>query len=168
MNSVIGCSTALYFMWWIFYVSFMLLVGIDLPKKFKANGEKANPKWDTVFHSTMRGGACISIGKVCRGRSREDSLKLMEENDFDLLDFFLYMVAHMIASLTVVCTLGYGIFINQYVHKAVLAVALGLAVVRGAKRYTYYSTKMYSRTLRKQFAHIIADEGGKEGYSRMN
>lgn len=47
MNSVAGCAVSLYGMWWVFYVSFMLLVGRDLPKKYTSNGQEANPKWDT-------------------------------------------------------------------------------------------------------------------------
>ncbi|KAL7525269.1 hypothetical protein ACHAXR_002141, partial [Thalassiosira sp. AJA248-18] len=168
VNSVAGCATSLYLMWWIFYTSFMLLAGLNLPKKFKLNGQEANPKWDTVFHSTMRQGVCISIGKTFRGRPRRDSLKQMEENDFDLIDFFIYMAFHLISSLTAVYTIGYGCFSYKYFHLSVLSVSAVLAVVRGAKRYTYYSTKMYSRTLRKRFAHIMDGDDGKEGYSQMS
>jgi len=44
-----------------------------------------------------------------------------------------------------------------------------IAVVRGANRYTYYTTKMYSRVLRKEFAEQLAQSGGeaKEGYTRL-
>lgn len=167
MSSVAGCAGGLYFLWWIFYTSFMLLLGINLPKKFKTNGEEANPKWDTVFHSTMRQGVCIPIGIFFRGRKKADSLKQMEENDFDTIDFFIYMAFHMISALGAICTIGYGCFSNKYFHQSMLAGSVVLAVVRGAKRYTYYSTKMYTRTLRKQFGHIIADDNGKGGYSPM-
>jgi len=167
ISSVAGCAGRLYFLWWIFYTSFMLLLGISLPKKFKSNGQEANPKWDTVFHSTMRDGFCIHIGQYLRGRKKADSLKQMEENDFDTIDFFIYMALHMIAALGSVCTIGYGCFSNKYFHVSMLAGSTVLAVVRGAKRYTYYSTKMHSRTLRKQFAHIIADANGKGEYFRM-
>jgi len=167
MSSVAGCATFLYFIWWIGYTSFMLLVGINLPKKFTPSGQKANPKWDTVFHSTMRQGVCIAMGKYLRGRKTEDSLKQMEENNFDLVDFFIYMAAHMIAALGAIYTIGYGCFLNKYFHLAMLGGSVVLAVLRGANRYTYYTTKMYSRTLRKQFAHIIDNDNGKEGYSRM-
>lgn len=169
LSSVAGCAGCLYFLWWIFYTSFMLLLGINLPKKFKSNGQEANPKWDTVFHSTMRDGVCITIGNL-RGRKKADSLKQMEENDFDAIDFFIYMALHMIAALGSICTIGYGCFSNKYFYLSMLAGSTALAVVRGAKRYTYYSTKMYSRTLRKQFGHILADDndsGSKSEYSQM-
>ena len=165
-SGVASCSTVLYFMWWIAYTSFMLLIGIDLPKKYKSNGQEAHPKYDTVFHSTMRGGVCIALGKV-RGRSKSKSLQMMEENSFDLVDFFMYMAAHMIAALGTVYTIGYACFINRYFHLAMLGFSVVVAVVRGGKRYTYYSTKMYSRALKKEFAHIIDNDGGQAGYSRL-
>lgn len=167
-TSVAGCSTLLYVMWFIFYTSFMLLLGVNLPKKFEKNGQEANPKWDTVFHSTMRDGLCISIGKYLRGRKKADSLKQMEENDFDTIDFFIYMVLHMIAALGSIYTIGYGCFSNVYFHRFMLGISVVLAVVRGANRYTYYSTEMYTRALRKSFGHILVDDDGKAEYTRMN
>lgn len=144
-----------YLLWWIPYVCFMLLLGIDLPNKIKHEDTMSNPKWDTVFHSTMRGGTCIAIGKVFRGRSKKESLKQMEENNFDLIDFFIYMVFHMIAAVSAVYVIGYPCFKSQNFHFFILVFAAGLAVTRGASRYTYYTTKMYSRSLRKQFASVF-------------
>ncbi|KAL9184752.1 hypothetical protein ACHAXT_012722 [Thalassiosira profunda] len=162
LDSVCGNSIVLYLLWWIPYVIFMLLVGIDLPKKFQNDGiTPANPKWDTVFHSTMRGGVCISIGKVFRGRSKKDSLKLMEANDFDLVDFFTYMGFHLLAAVSSFYLIGYPCFRSQNFHLFMLIFVAWLGVTRGASRYTYYTTKMYSRTLRKQFAGIL-DEAKKE------
>ena len=165
MNGIAGCATVLYFTWWISYTSFMLIIGVNLPKKYSSNGER-RPKWDTVFHSTMRDGACIVIGKL-RGRSKADSLSLMETNMFDLPDFFLYMFAHMTAALGAIYTIGYGCFLNKWFHLAMLGFSVVLAVIRGGQRYTYYSTKMYTRALRKEFSHIIEDDGGKVGYTRL-
>ena len=50
-----------------------------------------------------------------------------------------------------------------------LGASIVIAVVRGANRYTYYTTKMYSRVLRKEFAEQLAQSGGeaKVGYTRM-
>jgi hypothetical protein len=145
----------LYLMWWIPYVCFMLLLGIDLPNKTKYEGTPNNPKWDTVFHSTMRGGVCIAIGNKFRGRSRKESLKQMEENNFDRIDFSIYMVFHMIASVSAIYVIGYPCFKSQNFHLFMLVVVAGLAVTRGASRYTYYMTKMYSRSMRKQFASVL-------------
>ena len=51
LDCVVGNSIVLYLLWWIPYVCFMLLVGIDLPKKFREDGvTPKSPKYDTVFH----------------------------------------------------------------------------------------------------------------------
>jgi hypothetical protein len=141
-------------LWWIPYVCFMILIGIDLPRKTTYGGAPNNPKWDTVFHSTMRGGVCITLGKF-RGRSTKESLKHMEENDFDLIDFFIYMAFHMISSVSAIYVIGYPCFTSQNFHLFMLSFIAWLAVTRGASRYTYYMTKMYSTSLRKQFAGVF-------------
>jgi len=156
LDSVVGCSIYLYLLWWVPYVIFMLHSGIDLPNKVK----QECPKWDTVFHSTMRGGTCIAIGKVFRGRSKQDSLKQMEDSNFDLLDFFIYMAFHMLSSVAAIYVIGYPCFRSQNFHLFMLIFLTCLTVTRGASRYTYYTTKMHSRALRKQFAAIL-DESKK-------
>mmetsp|Transcript_23391 Transcript_23391/g.34923 ORF Transcript_23391/g.34923 Transcript_23391/m.34923 type:complete len:454 (+) Transcript_23391:87-1448(+) len=171
-DSIASCSTAFYFTWWVIYVCFMLGGGgIDLPKKFKPDGSPANPRYDTVFHSTMRDGVCILIGKFFRGRSRAESLTLMETNMFDTIDFCLYMVFHMIASLSAIFVSGFLCFKSIIFFRLMLGASIVLAVVRGANRYTYYTTKMYSRVLRKEFAEQLAQSGSggetKEGYTRL-
>mmetsp|Transcript_33596 Transcript_33596/g.69059 ORF Transcript_33596/g.69059 Transcript_33596/m.69059 type:complete len:423 (+) Transcript_33596:245-1513(+) len=156
LDSIVGNAIVLYLAWWMPYVIFMLLGGLDLPKKFQADGvTPANPKFDTVFHSTMRGGPCITIGKIFRGRSKKDSLQQMEENSFDLIDFFIYMGFHMLSAILAVYVIGYPCFISQNFHLFMLIVITVLAVTRGAQRYTYYSTRMYSRALRRQFAYVL-------------
>lgn len=162
-----GSSVALYLLWWIPYTCFMLAVGINLPKRHNSDGTPANPKFDTVFHSTMRGGVCIVIGKYFRGRTKADSLKQMEQNSFDVKDFFIYMAIHLVSSIFALYAIGYPCFKNRYFYLFMLGVSTTLAVIRGAKRYTYYSTKMYSKTLREQFAHAIVDHDVNEDYSAM-
>ena len=152
LESVAGNSVALYLLWWIPYVCFQLLIGIDLPKKIKDDGTPAKPKWDTVFHSTMRQGLCVSIGKVFRGRSKKDSIALCMDNNFDLIDFSIYMIAHGIAAMAAFYGIGYPCFESQQFHLFMIIFVTWLAVARGAKRYTYYTTKMYGRVLREQFS----------------
>ena len=136
LESVVGNSVALYLLWWIPYVCFMLLIGIDLPKKHTYDGMPANPKWDTVFHSTMRKGACVAIGKVFRKRPKSESLKLICENDFDLIDFGIYMMFHLMLAIGSFYLIGYPCFQSQHFHLGMLVLSLWLAVKRGAKRYT--------------------------------
>jgi hypothetical protein len=169
-SSIASYSTTFYFTWWVMYVCFMLGGGgVDLPKKFKPDGTPATPKYDTVFHSTMRDGACIVIGKLFRRRSRAESLTLMETNMFDKIDFCLYMLIHMIAALSSIYVSGFLCFKSKIFFRLMLGASIVIAVVRGANRYTYYTTKMYSRVLRKEFADQLAHHDGeaKEGYSRL-
>ena len=154
-----GNSVLLYLAWCLPYVVFMLVLGgIDLPKKFQKNGiTPNNPKWDTVFHSTMRQGVGVLIGKVFRRRSKSQCLQRAEENNYDWIDFIIYMVLHMSASVASIYVIAYPCFASHRVHLFVLAFASFLAVTRGASRYTYYTTKMYSKSLRKQFASILEE-----------
>lgn len=109
----------------------------------------------------MRQGVCVAIGRTFRGRSKKDSLKQMADNNFDMIDFFLYMFFHMFAALGAFYIIGYPCFASQKVHLFMLVFVAWLAVTRGASRYTYYTTKMYSRALRKQYADIL-DDGKKD------
>lgn len=92
------------------------------------------------------------IGKVFRGRSKKDSLKQCEENSFDLIDFFIYMAFHMILALSAIFVIGYPCFISERFHFGMICVVATLAVMRGSKRYTYYTTKMYAKQIRNVFA----------------
>jgi len=109
----------------------------------------------------MRQGLCIAIGKTFRGRSKRDSLKQMEENNFDLIDFGIYMFFHAFAALGAFYVIGWPCFENQSFHLFMLVFIAWLAVTRGSRRYTYYTTKMYSRTIRKQYADILDETKNK-------
>eukprot|EP00581_Thalassiosira_minuscula_P031630 CAMPEP_0183775754 /NCGR_PEP_ID=MMETSP0739-20130205/45164_1 /TAXON_ID=385413 /ORGANISM="Thalassiosira miniscula, Strain CCMP1093" /LENGTH=106 /DNA_ID=CAMNT_0026017427 /DNA_START=139 /DNA_END=459 /DNA_ORIENTATION=- len=106
----------------------------------------------------MRQGACILIGRTFRGRSKRESLQQMEENNFDLVDFLIYMGFHMIAALSAFYLIGYPCFESQKFHLFMLIFVAWLAVTRGSSRYTYYTTKMYSRALRKEFADQLEEK----------
>lgn len=159
LGGVVGNAVGLYLIWCIPYIVYMLVLdGIDLPRKFQRDGVTPNhPKWDTVFHSTMRQGVCVAIGKVFRGRSKSESLKLNEDNNFDRTDFIIYMLLHLIASVASIFVIAYPCFTSQRFHLSVIAFAMFLAVTRGANRYTYYTTKMYSNSLRREFASILEE-----------
>lgn len=58
----------------------------------------------------------------------------------------------MIAALSAILFIGYPCFLWENFHLGMICVVATLAVMRGSKRYTYYTTKMYSRQIRKSFA----------------
>ena len=99
----------------------------------------------------MRGGACLTIGRRFWGRSREESLRQMELNHFEARDFGVYMAIHATMSLSAIFILGYACYSSRFIHIAFLVLLAVLCTFRGAQRYTYYTTHMYSRMLRKHF-----------------
>lgn len=162
LGSVAGNGIALYFLWFIPYVIWMVTIGLDLPRtnrrRKKRDGTPYPSKYDTVFHSTVRGGLAILIGKVCWGRPREVSIKQMEENDFELRDFLMYMLAHMVAAVLSIYVIAYPCFISKEAHLCIIAGLVFLCTHRGSKRYTYYSTSMYGRMIRKNFDDLMATD----------
>ena len=105
----------------------------------------------------MRQGLCITFGTYFRGRSKKESIALCKENNFDLIDFFIYMMCHLIAAMASLVCIGYPCFEWQEFHLIMIIFVTWIVVGRGAKRYTYYSTKMYARVLREQFAEHFAE-----------
>lgn len=150
VQSIFGASTILYFIWLIPYTIWQLSVGLGLPK----NGGK----FDTVFHSNMRNGLCTQMGNRLWNRSLDLSTNQMETNNFEMRDFIVYSIFHAIGFFTSLLILAYSCSLSQYIHGVLLAICLILCIWRGARRYTYYSTKMYSNLIRKQFAAELSQD----------
>jgi hypothetical protein len=149
IGTVFGNAWLLYMVWWVIYISWQLLHGFHLPK---------GGRFDTVFHSTMRGGVCIMIGKVFWKRSKEKSLEQMKTHNYELRDLFVYMAMHWTAATGSMIVLAYPCSLGPMIHGCILVMVATIVTWRGAKKYTYYSTKMYSRMIRKQFAADIKAE----------
>jgi hypothetical protein len=130
----------------------IVLGGINLPRKDRAKP----PKFDTVFHSTVRHGLAVAIGKVFWGRPVAVSLQQQEADHYEVRDFFVYMAGH-----ATMCYFG-GIMVlanlcwhYRQAHLVVIVLLTVVAVYRGAERYTYYATSMSSRSIRKEFKDIL-------------
>ena len=167
MDSVFGNTFVFYLIWFIPYYFWQMFIGLDLPRTHRhkklADGRTPAPaEYDTVYHSTVRNGLCVTMGKILWNRSEEDSLEQVRTNDFELRDFYVYMAIHLISSTASIVVIGYPCFLSKYVHAALLWALLALCTYRGSKRYTYYSTKMYARIIRKQFADEIYPENKSE------
>jgi len=150
VDSVFGATTIVYFVWFVAYTTWQLSVGLNLPK----NGGR----FDTVFHSTMRGGLCIQMGKILWKRPVELSKDQMKTNNFEMRDFAAYSIFHAISSIGSLLVLGYPCTLSSYAHGIFLVICLVISTWRGAQRYTYYSTQMYSNLIRKQFATDLHGE----------
>ena len=162
IGTIAGNGVALYFCWFVTYTIWMLAVGLDLPRKKRRSkqrdGTPRPARYDTVFHSTVRGGLCILIGKVCWGRPKAVSIQQMKENDFEARDFAVYMMAHATAAVASIYFLAYPCFLSKNAHLCIIACLVYLCVYRGSKRYTYYSTAMYGRMIRKNFGDYLEED----------
>ena len=149
-------TLAVYFAWFIPYITWMLFVGLKLPIVSKDNS-KSPPKYDTVFHSTWKGRMCESAGTLLWKRPREISHDCSARNDYEIRDFLFYMLLHAIGS----CVIGIGLIGNvlcfrcgQTAHATLLWFTTILCAKRGADRYTYYVTTMYGQKLRRAFREV--------------
>lgn len=163
-GSVFGNSLIYYFCWAVPYMVFQLWIGIDLPRKYrhkknKHTGTPLAPKYDTVFHHNMRDGQIFWAGFIF-GRDKAESQRMMDQNDYGVKDFFFYICIHFIGVFLSIVVLAWLCSLSQYVHAAwILGVFLAV-IVRGANRYVYYSTKMYTSLIRKQFKSLLEDPAG--------
>lgn len=107
--------------------------------------------YDTVFHKNMRSGLCIKIGSLLWGRSLEESQQQVKSNQFEKRDFMVYMICHFMCALTSMLVLGYTCYVSKYIHGFYLVALLVICTWRGARRYTYYGTKMHVDILQKCF-----------------
>eukprot|EP00521_Asterionellopsis_glacialis_P000512 CAMPEP_0195256018 /NCGR_PEP_ID=MMETSP0706-20130129/5989_1 /TAXON_ID=33640 /ORGANISM="Asterionellopsis glacialis, Strain CCMP134" /LENGTH=210 /DNA_ID=CAMNT_0040308987 /DNA_START=257 /DNA_END=889 /DNA_ORIENTATION=+ len=165
LDSIFGCTIALYFMWFIPYVAWMLLIGLDLPRKVRKtkgkDGEPLPTEFDTVFHSTVRNGLTITIGRLWN-RPKEVSKKQMANDDYEARDFLVYMAIHAVMGNIAVVVLGYLCFHYKWAHIALLLVLTTVCVFRGAKHYDYYVTEMYERAVKKAFSDILKESKSKK------
>jgi hypothetical protein len=168
--TVAGSAVTGYVLWLVLYTLWMLLAGLDLPRKDRVdeNGRTIRPKYDTCFHISMRGGACLAIGKKFWGRSKAESLHQMKMNHFERKDLLVYLSAHASMALLAIVALGYLCYNFRAIHGLFLVLLAVICAFRGARRYTYYTTSMYSHMLRKHFAMFRLVEPPRDGNHRRD
>lgn len=147
LGTIAGNTIAFYFLWFVPYIAWMLLVGLDLPKKTRTNKDGTvtvlAPVYDTVFHATVRTGLTAVAGKALWGRPTSVSRVQMENDDYEMRDFLVYMFMHAFMACSAVYILAYPCYMNQAIHTVMLVLLTILCVARGAARYVYYVTAMY-------------------------
>ncbi len=162
-GSVFGNTLVFYFCWAVPYMIWQLTVGLDLPrthrkKRHRLTGLPLQPRYDTVYHLNMRDGQCVWIGALFWGRSKEESKRMIETNEYEIRDFFVYMFLHFFGVFASVVLLAWFCSLSRHVHAAWIYGIFLLVILRGANRYVYYGTKMYTSIVRKQFKTLINDE----------
>lgn len=163
LGYIAGNAVVLYAVWWILYLAFMLVKGMDLPRydRRKADGTIIRPIFDTCFHNFERAGLAIMIGSTLWKRPKETSKEQMRNNHYEVRDLLAYMFAHAVAAFSSIFILGYPCYHSRKLHASFLFFVAIVTTWRGAKRYTYYTTAMYGKAIRKQFAHLIDEENQK-------
>ena len=155
-NCILVNTIVLYLLWYIPYSIWQLCIGLDLPRTTRrtmlSNGLPAPTKYDTVFHSLMRKFLCITGGKLLWNRPTDVSMTQIQTNDFELRDFFVYMTVHFVGVTISIVGLAFLCSLNKYVHGVIIWIVLVICTYRGSARYTYYSTEMYSKVIRKYFS----------------
>ena len=162
-NCVFGNTFIAYIIWFVPYCVWQYYIGLDLPRSNRhtktKDGSPASPVYDTVYHNTMRHFFCVAMGKTLWKRSKEKCMDQIKSNDYEMRDFVVYMIAHFTLAIISLVVLAYPCYLNKYVHGTCLWILFAICTYRGAKRYTYYSTKMYGRIIRKHFADEMVIEG---------
>jgi len=146
LGSIAGNSFFIYICWFVPYVCWMIMIGLNLPNKRKNDP----PKYDTVFHSLWRTGPCLVFGKVVWQRTTEESQRQMKDDNYELKDFMLYMTLHACMVVASIPTLGLLCYVCVWTHALLIFGIVAICAHRGSKRYTYYVTQMYGRNVRKQ------------------
>ena len=145
-DSIVGGTIALYAIWFISYLIWMLTVGMDLPRRVSsmvttttttATRSQKYRCYDTVFHSLMRSGIYIFTGATFFNRPKEVSRAHIKANDFERRDLLLYMSLHAVGSVLAIICLGYCcLCYSKHVHATILALVTVVCVYRGTQRYT--------------------------------
>jgi hypothetical protein len=82
----------------------------------------------------------------------------MKIGHYDRTDFFIYMLSHAVMAMSSILILGHVCYTFQGVHAWFIRIMAIVCTIRGARRYTYYTSQMYSRMLRMHFK-VLAQAG---------
>jgi hypothetical protein len=171
-NCVFGNTVICYLIWYVPYIIWQLTIGLDLPRttrhKKQSDGTPTPTIYDTVYHSNMRAGVYLQMGKFLWNRPKEVSMEHVQTNDFESRDFIVYMINHLFSATLSIIVLAYPCYLNKYVHGMFLWILFAICAFRGAKRYTYYSTRMYAKIIRQNLANEIESDVRKNAVNETS
>mmetsp|Transcript_115939 Transcript_115939/g.310793 ORF Transcript_115939/g.310793 Transcript_115939/m.310793 type:complete len:142 (-) Transcript_115939:35-460(-) len=113
--------------------------------------------YDTMFHYNMRNHMGALIYERFRGVDQEEHRKLAKSNHFQRTDALIYVACHSCLSFVAMLTTLPSFFYSSF-HLLVTLIVTMLVVYNGAKRYTYYTTKLYCK-LMEEALHKVASGG---------
>ena len=137
-----------YFTWITLYSLWQILIGIDLPRKHRRtklkNGMPAPTVYDTSFHANMRESMCMVYGTYLWKRPAEESQRMIDENDFELKDFGIYMILHFVGVMATLICIAWPCYHSQTFHAVMMVVALLVVIIKGAIFYNNVMTVVYA------------------------
>ena len=172
LGTVAGNAAALYWIWYIPYMIWMITTGLDLTRKVRHKLDKdgiplPTSKYDTAFHCILRDGICEQVGHLF-GRSVEESRRQQREGDYEVRDFCVIMIVHAIAVWLATVTVAYVCLLDKKIHAAMLWLTVAITVFRGARQYVYWTTSMSSKAIKEEFAHILEEMHEVEGAKKKD
>ncbi|CAK0830644.1 unnamed protein product, partial [Prorocentrum cordatum] len=147
---IIIASTTFYLLWVSLYLLWLVTCGMSFPQR----------GYDTIFHYTMRNHTGALIYKRFRGVDQEEHRKLAKSNNFQRADALIYVACHAGLSFVAILTTLPSFFYSSF-HLLVTLVVTILVIYNGAKRYTYYTTKLYCK-LMKDAVQEVTSGGTRE------
>jgi len=161
LGTVAGNSMLLYILWFVPYVTWMSIWGLDLTRKVRRRTcENGLPlptsSYDTPFHCVLRDGICEQVGHLF-GRSSEESRRQQQDGDYETRDFIVLMTMHATGIWLATVTVAYACLSNKKIHATLLWFIVVITVFRGANKYVYWVTSMSSRAVQEEFAEILKD-----------
>lgn len=161
LGTVVGNACALYCIWFIPYMLWMISWGLDLTRTTRRwKGKDGQPlptsKYDTAFHCIVRDGICEMIGPFF-GRTPEESRRQQREGDYRIRDFLVIMSVHALAVWLATMIVAPACLQSKAIHAAMLWLIVIITVFRGAQQYVYWVTSMSSKAVQEEFAEILKE-----------
>jgi hypothetical protein len=155
LDSVFGDMIIQYFCWFTPYIIWQVTVGIDLarsPLKRRRNKRMPLPstrtdtqrsplslpqqaKYDTCFHANLRDGMSMTFGTYLWKQPEAETQEMIDNNDFELRDFAMYMLLHFVGVLASLICLAWPCLHSKVFHGVMLVCASVVVIAKGAVFY---------------------------------
>lgn len=161
LGTIAGNANTLYWLWFVPYVTWMCIWGLDLTRTNRRRKDKdglplPTSMYDTAYHSIFRGGVNESLGRFF-GRTPQESQRQQREGDYRPRDFMVIMCLHAVCVWLATMAVAYACLSNKTIHAALLWLIVVITVWRGAHQYVFWVTSMSSAALREEYKEILEE-----------
>jgi len=147
--SIFGLMFIQYMIWFVLYSTWQLLYGIDMTRKVSRKTGKPGGKYDTCFHANMRDGMCMVFGTYLWKRPEEESQRMIDNNDYDIKDYAVYMLLHFIGVMAAIIVLAWSCNVSRIFHGFMVVAVMINIIIRGAFFYDNMVTEVHSTILQE-------------------